>query len=267
MFIIKATVKGKNLSHNILIMKINNMTMTFADVLKQYSIETWQKILNHRFIIELSKDILPVNKFLFYLKQDYYFFEEFSKFLQSAIQKTTNNKIKEWLDSLYMSTVNFEMEMQRQILGSLEVSSSSSSPPPPAPNCLPTSAATIHNITVPSKVTVNYTSYLKHISSSGTFSEIISVMAPCPWTYLEIAQRLSKLPIQNEVYSKWVQFYSSNELRKQVDEIKQVLNMLSQNENEKSKGIMKNHFINACKYELLFWEMAYNFTWIVVYTA
>ena len=51
-------------------MKINNMTITFADVLKQYSIETWQKILNHRFIIELSKDILPVNKFLFYLKQD-----------------------------------------------------------------------------------------------------------------------------------------------------------------------------------------------------
>ena len=42
----------------------------FADILKQYSIETWQKILNHRFIIELSKDILPVNKFLFYLKQD-----------------------------------------------------------------------------------------------------------------------------------------------------------------------------------------------------
>jgi thiaminase/transcriptional activator TenA len=240
-------------------MKINNMTITFADVLKQCSIETWQKILNHRFIIELSKDILPVNKFLFYLKQDYYFLEEFSKFLQSAIQKTTNNKIKEWLDSLYMSTVNFEMEMQRQILDSLEVSSSSSSRPPPAPNSLPTSAATIHNIIIiPSKVTINYTSYLKHISSSGTFSEIISVMAPCPWTYLEIAQQLSKFRIQNKVYRNWVKFYSLNEFRKQVDEIKQILNMLSQNENEKSKEIMKNHFINACKYEFLFWEMAYN---------
>jgi len=26
--------------------------------------------------------------------------------------------------------------------------------------------------------------------------------------------------------------------------------MLSRNENEKSKDIMKNHFINACKYEI-----------------
>jgi len=232
------------------------MTITFADVLKQYSIKTWQKILNHRFIIELSKDILPVSKFLFYLKQDYYFLEEFSKFLQSAIQKTTNKKMKEWLDSLYMSTVNFEMEMQRQMLSSLEVLSSSS---PPPPNSLPTYAATtVHNIIIPSKITLNYTSYLKHISSTGTFSEMVSVMAPCPWTYLEIAQQLSKIPIQNELYSNWVQFYSSNESCKQVNEIKQILNVLSQNENEKSKDIMKNHFLNACKYEFVFWEMAYN---------
>lgn len=84
-------------------------------------------------------------------------------------------------------------------------------------------------------------------------------MAPCSWTYLEIAQQLSKIPIRNEVYRNWVQFYSSNESRKQVNEIKQTLNKLSQNENEKSKDIMKKHFANACKYEYLFWEMAYNF--------
>ena len=90
------------------------MTITFADELKRHSIETWRKILNHRFIMELSKGILPVNKFLFYIKQDHYFLEEFSKFLQSAKQKTIYNKMKEWLDNLYISTVNFEMKMQRQ---------------------------------------------------------------------------------------------------------------------------------------------------------
>jgi len=147
-----------------------------------------------------------------------------------------------------MSTVNFEMEMQRQMLSSLELLSSSSSRPPTL-NSLHTSSATdVHNIITPSKITLNYTSYLKHISSAGTFSEIISVMAPCPWTYLEIAEQLSKIPIQNEVYR--VKFYSSNESRKQVEKIKQILNMLSRNENEKSKDIMKNHFINACKYEI-----------------
>jgi thiaminase (transcriptional activator TenA) len=230
------------------------MTTTFADVLKQYSIETWQKILNHRFIMELSKDILPVSKFFFYLKQDHYFLEEFSKFLQSAKQKTTNNQMNEWLDSLYVSTLNFEMKMQRQMLSSLEVLLSTRSPPSVNTN----SFADKYNI-VPNKTTLNYTSYLRDVSSTGTFSEIVSVMAPCPWTYLEIAQQLSKFPIQNEVYNNWIQFYSSNELYKQVDEIKQILHMLSQNENEKSRDIMKNHFANACKYEFLFWEMAYTY--------
>ena len=83
-------------------------------------------------------------------------------------------------------------------------------------------------------------------------------MAPCPWTYLEIAQQLSTNSIHNEVYSNWEKFYSSAESCKQVDEIKQILNMLAKTENEESKNMMKNHFADACKYEYLFWEMAYN---------
>jgi thiaminase/transcriptional activator TenA len=220
--------------------------MTFADTLKQHSIDTWQKILLHRFVMELSSEILPLNKFVFYLRQDHYFLEEFSKFLHSAKQKTNDNKLKEWLDSLYLNTVNIEMEIQRQLLNSLGLSSSS-----------PYNSTAKYEF-FPCRTTLNYTSYLMNISSNGTFSEIVSVMAPCPWTYLEITQKLSKIPIRNEAYRKWVQFYSSTESHRQVAEIKEILNRLGEKEDEKSKAIMKNHFANACKYEYLFWEMAYN---------
>jgi thiaminase/transcriptional activator TenA len=244
--------------------------VAFADELKQCSIEVWQKILTHIFIKELATNTLPVNKFLFYLKQDHYFLEEFSKFLQSAKQKAINNKMNQWLDGLYMSTVHFEMEMQRQMLRSIDLSLSS--PALSSSSSSPSSARTYphfnnkdhhlinakHTNIIPSKTTLKYTSYLKHVSSSDSFSEIVSVMAPCPWTYLEIAQKLSKTSIQNEVYSNWVKFYSSNESHKQVYEIKQILNMLGQAENERSKDIMKHYFANACKFEYLFWEMAYN---------
>src|SRR2546425_9341325 len=101
--------------------------MTFADTLKQHSDDTWRKILSHRFVMELSSEILPLNKFVFYLRQDHYFLKEFSKFLHSAKQKTNDNKLKEWLESLYLNTVNFEMEIQKQLLNSLPYSSSSPS--------------------------------------------------------------------------------------------------------------------------------------------
>ena len=119
--------------------------------MKEYSIETWQKILNHRFIIEFSEDNLPVNKFLFYLEQDHYFLEEFSKFLQSAKQKTTNDEMKEWLGGLYLSTVDFEMEMQRQILNNSSAVLLSSSSFPNTNTA--TSADAKHNI-IPSKTTL-----------------------------------------------------------------------------------------------------------------
>jgi thiaminase/transcriptional activator TenA len=220
------------------------MTITFADEMKQYSIKKWQKILNYKFVIELSKDILPMNKFLFYLEQDNYFLQVFARFLQSAKQKTMDTRMKDWLDSLYISTVDFEMKMQRQLLDTIFSFSSNSD-------------TTTQNIS-PSETTLEYTRYLLHISSSGTFNEIVSAMAPCPWTYLEIAQLLSKYHTENDVYRNWIQFYCSNESHKQVEELKQILNTLSENENEKSKERMKNHFASACKYEYLFWDMAYN---------
>lgn len=220
--------------------------LTFADTLKQNSIDMWQKILSHRFVTELSANVLPMNKFVFYLRQDHYFLERFCRFLQSTKQITKDDRMRKWVDCLYSSTVDFEMGMQKQLLDSLAALSSS-----------PCNTAA-HRKFFPCRTTLDYTSYLINTSSSGTFSEIVSVMAPCPWTYLEIAQKLSKIPILNEVYGKWVEFYSSTDSCRQVVEIKEILNRIGEKEDEMSKDIMKNHFANACKYEYLFWEMAYN---------
>jgi thiaminase/transcriptional activator TenA len=90
-------------------------------------------------------------------------------------------------------------------------------------------------------------------------SEIVSAMAPCPWTYFEIAKKLSKSYSQRGIYKKWIQFYSSEESSRQVKEIKMMLDALGKEANEKDKMAMKNHFATACKYEYLFWDMAYNF--------
>jgi thiaminase (transcriptional activator TenA) len=140
-----------------------------------------------------------------------------------------------------LNTVNSEMEMQKQLLDSLCVSSGSASD---------VTAAKYEFF--PPRTTLNYAYYLMDISSSGTFSEIMSVMAPCPWTYLEIAQELSKNPITNEAYRKWVKFYSSAESRREVTEIKNILSRVGERVDEKSRAKMKHHFVKACKYEYLF---------------
>jgi thiaminase/transcriptional activator TenA len=138
------------------------------------------------------------------------------------------------------------MEMQKQLLNLLAASSS------------PSIMTASYYEFIPCRTTLDYTSYLMNTSFGGSFSEIVSVMAPCPWTYFEIAQNLSKIPIRNQIYKNWLQFYSSDESQRQVAEIKEILNRVGEEEDEKTRAIMKNHFANACKYECLFWEMIYH---------
>jgi thiaminase (transcriptional activator TenA) len=218
---------------------------TFADDLKQSCIDTWNKILNHTFLIEISTNALPIDKFIFYLKQDRIFLIEFCSFLQAVKQKSLDDHLAELFDKLLCSTINFEMQMQNQILNSLGISTDS-----------------ILNSIAPSTTTLNYTSYLRNVSlsSSENMGKIVSAMAPCPWTYLEIAEKLSRHNIENDTYRKWVQFYSSSDSFMQVEDLKNILCALAKEASNKNKLLMKRYFATACNYELLFWDMAYNST-------
>jgi thiaminase (transcriptional activator TenA) len=216
--------------------------ITFPEVLKQNSIETWNRILNHSFIMEISMDVLPLDKFTFYLKQDSIFLKEFCNFLQIAKEKSNNLKMRKWFDGLLYSTINFEIQMQTQLLNILGISSGTN----------------LKDVFPCTRITLNYTSFLRQILSRGSIAEIVSAMAPCPWTYFEIAKKLSKNHIQTGIYKKWIQFYSSKESYQQVKEIKMMLDTLAKEASEKDKMLMKSHFATSCKYECLFWDMAYN---------
>jgi thiaminase (transcriptional activator TenA) len=220
---------------------------TFADDLKQSCIDSWNKILNHTFLIEISTNALPIDKFVFYLKQDLIFLIEFCNFLQAVKQKSHDDvHIVELFDKLLCSTINFEMQMQNQILNSLGISPDSS----------------LNSI--PSTTTLSYTSYLRNVSLSSSAADnmgkIVSAMAPCPWTYFEIAEKLSRYNIENDTYRKWVQFYSSSESFMQVEDLKKILCALAKEASNKDKLVMKKYFATACNYEFLFWDMAYNTT-------
>jgi len=214
-----------------------------ADELKQHNIKYWNDLLSYKFILEMAADSLPIEKFIFYLRQDHVFLKEFCAFLLSAKQKSSDQKLEIWFESLYHSTIDSEMQMQRELLLSLGISN------------IDNNATTI----AMASATLNYISFLRQVSSSAKNIEVIvSAMAPCPWSYLEIAQKLSKGDIKIDVYCKWTQFYSSKESQQQIKELKNILSRLYDQADESTKMLMKQHFGAACKYEYNFWEAAYN---------
>lgn len=218
-----------------------------ADELKQHNIKYWNDLLSHKFILEMAADSLPIEKFTFYLRQDHIFLGEFCASLLIAKQKSSDQEIKIWFESLYHSTINTEMKMQRELLLSLGISN--------IDNNATTSTAAI----VMASATLDYISFLRQVSSSSSknLEIIVSAMAPCPWSYLEIAQKLSKSDIKTDIYCKWIQFYSSKESQQQIKELKNILSRLYDQADESTKMLMKQHFGVACKYEYNFWEAAY----------
>jgi thiaminase/transcriptional activator TenA len=214
-----------------------------ADELKKYHAKYWNDLLSHKFILEMAADSLPIEKFAFYLRQDHVFLKEFCAFLLIARQKSTDQKLKILFDRLYHSTVDSEMQMQKELLISLGGISNIDN----------------NSNTTMASATLNYISFLRQVSLSAENLEgIVSAMAPCPWSYLEIAQKLCKGEIKNDVYFKWIQFYSSNESQQQVKELKSILSGLYDKAEDITKRTMEQYFGAACKYEYDFWEAAYN---------
>jgi thiaminase/transcriptional activator TenA len=216
-----------------------SMSISFSEKLKHNNIDTWNKILNHNFITEIAENVLPIIKFIFYLKQDKIFLQAFCNLLTMASTITNDKEIKLWFEALMESTTKYEITMQDEILQRLD-------------NNYLNSGVSAED------VTRDYITYMNSVSNSEDLALIVSAIGPCPWTYYEISNALIKKNVKSKAFKKWLQFYSSDESGKQVKELKQVLNKLARNASEKKKIEMNIRFSFSCNYELKFWDMAYS---------
>jgi thiaminase (transcriptional activator TenA) len=214
--------------------------VSFSEELKSTNIDKWNKILSHKFIIEIAEGTLPIGKFVFYLKQDQIFLNSFCDLLAAAARITYDKQTKSWFESLIHTTSKYEIPMQNEILYQLEDN----------PEFIGVSAE---------ETTLKYTSYIKRVSDSKNLAIIVSAMAPCPWTYYEISEALIKTNIKTEYYKRWLRFYSSKESEEQLNQIKNIMNKLVNSADGSKKIEMKNHFSISCNYELEFWNMAYSY--------
>lgn len=214
--------------------------ISFSEDLKYNNIDKWNKILNHKFIIEIVEDILPISKFIFYMKQDRIFLGSFCNLVAAASRVAVDKETKRWFQSLMDTTTRYEIPMQNEILhqfeGNLELIGVSTE-----------------------KTTRDYVSYLERVSNSQDLAIILSTIAPCLWTYYEFSESLIKKAIKTKAFKQWIQFYSSKKSQKQVGQMKELLNKLAKNADEIKKFDMKNHFLVSCSFEIEFWNMAYSY--------
>jgi thiaminase/transcriptional activator TenA len=198
----------------------------------------WQRTLTHLFVTELGQGTLPLEKFQFYMRQDYVFLIEYSRLLALATAKAPDLNTMGRFANLLDATLNREMALHREFAARCGLRAEELAATQAAPT------------------TYAYTRHLVCIAALGDLSEIVAALLPCQWGYCEIGQTLARhgKPAAAPFYCQWIEMYASPEFAALATWLRELLDNCAGTAPEER---LIETFCASARYEYLFWEMAY----------
>ncbi len=210
--------------------------MTLSERLRQRADPIWQKIFSHPFVTGIGLGTLPLDKFRFYIRQDYVFLIDYSRLLALAVAKAPDLTSMGRFASLLDATLNREMAMHRSFAAKLGIGEEELAQTQAAP------------------VTYAYTRHLLGVAALGSFEDIVAALLPCQWSYCDIGQTLASRgkPRSSPFYAEWVDMYASEDFATLARWLRSLLDFASEADEER----LSHLFLTSSRYEYLFWEMA-----------
>lgn len=216
--------------------------MAFADELYKAAAPIWEAQLKHPFVQGLGDGTLPREAFQRWLRQDYVFLVDYARLLAWAAARADTVDSMRWFASMLHVVLDTEMALHRQYaarygIDARELEAEARSP-----------------------TTHAYTDFLVRTAAEGDLADTVSVLMPCFWGYVYIAQRLARARRRSGgegEYDAWVEQYSSPEFVKGAEWLKQELNRLTRDIGNDRKKRLTELFLLSSRYEFLFWEMCW----------
>jgi thiaminase/transcriptional activator TenA len=212
-------------------------TAGISDRLRNDADRIWKEIFNHPFVVELYEGTLPLEKFKFYVLQDYNYLVADMRNLSILSSKAPFvEAMREMVEVAHLEATT-EFKGYEDFLKTLGYTVEDAMKIEPAPT------------------NISYSSFLLATSSLRTFWEGLAATLPCFWSYAEIAE-FHKDKIKenkNDLYAEWSSVYLTEAYHRLIEKMKGLLDNATV-EYER----LKEAFIVASKYEYLYWSMAYN---------
>jgi len=215
--------------------------MGLSEELRSHAAPIWEAAQRHPFVQGIGDGSLPVEKFKFYVCQDYVFLVEFSRVLALASARATVLEVMSRYASLLDATLNGEMELHRGYCERFGISRTDLEATPAAP------------------AAHAYTRHLLSVAHGGTLGEITASLIPCQQGYAEIGLALAAQgePASQPLYAEWIRMYASPEVQEIASWSCALLDRLAEDAGAGERDRMAEIFVTSSRYEYLFWEMAY----------
>ena len=97
-------------------------------------------------------------------------------------------------------------------------------------------------------------------AEKGTAADISIVILACSWSYAEIGKKLAGANEAREhpVYGEWIKMYSSPEYQNVNRGLIDFVEVMNQDIDEEKELRLTEIFLTCCRYELAFFDMAWN---------
>ncbi len=206
----------------------------------KWSEEVWKKvegiyeeILQLPFVKELTAGTLSRERFFFYIKQDAYYIENYSKVLSLIGSRLPKKEWREDFLKFALDGIIIENALHSSFT---DICSSKLQP---TPTCL------------------LYCSF-----ESATCLEAVEIAAaailPCFWIYMLVGNDIHKRRKIDNPYAKWIETYADEAFAISTAKAIEICDQLAANATEEIRDKMTDAFVMASKMEWMFWESAYN---------
>ena len=211
------------------------MSEGFSATLRAEADAIWREIFNNPFLKEIQQGTLPLEKFRYYLAQDYLYLEGFGRAVALALAKAPDSRNLELLSRRVLTPVERPLHQKLMALVDLSVEDVEEL------GHSPTNLA--------------YVNHMIKTAALGGLGQTAAALLPCPWSYHEIGSLLDQ--VEHPVYSHWGSPYREGMLEESTNAWRSFLDEEAALASPRERQAMREAFLTSSRYEYLFWDMAY----------
>jgi thiaminase/transcriptional activator TenA len=217
------------------------MPERFTDHLARLVAPIWRAQHEHPFVRGIGDGTLEVERFAFWVRQDYLFLIEYCRLFGLAAARAPDLETIGRFADLLQATARTEMDLHRGYAAQFGISTADLERETMAPT------------------TRGYADFLLRVAATGDFAELASALLPCMWGFSEIGLTLAARPRPSDArYAAWVEMYADPEFVGLAEWCRGLVDRLAEEAGPAARERMAQAFVTSSRYELAFWQMAWS---------
>lgn len=203
----------------------------------------WEQYYTHPFVSGITDGSLSIEKFKYYLIQDYLYLFDYAKVFAMGIVKARDPQTMRAFAQYVHSILDGEMDIHKGYMTRLGITQEQAESAQPA------------------LTNVSYTAYMRVIAQEEGAAEIVTAILSCAISYEHIAKHMLQVnpkAAEHPFYGEWVASYASEDYAADNRALCALLDRLTVHYNEDQIVRLTQIFVACSEYERMFWDMAWN---------